>query len=258
MTNDGSTLRGQRYRLIIQLERLLDGPATYLAFVFAAALAVELIVTAQGEQPAPLLGWLQDAIWIFFILHFVLAMLIAPDRLLYVRRHWLTVLSLAVPFLRVIRVFRVVTALRAIRLIRVFSGINRTANSLLTALSWNQLGLAIGLSLTVIFLGSAGVYAFEAEDPVSPIRSYAEAVWWAAATLSTGGAASEPVTLGGRVIALFVMIAGLVLFGYVAGLLGALLFERRRQRQRADGRVATEDVRRVDQSARKRLTPPGT
>lgn len=35
------------------------------------------------------------------------------------------------------------------------------------------------------------------------------------------------MTLGGRLVALALMLAGLVLLGYVAGVLATLLFERR-------------------------------
>ena len=41
------------------------------------------------------------------------------------------------------------------------------------------------------------------------------------------GAQSEPVTLGGRIVALLIMLGGLVLLGYVAGVLAAVLFGKR-------------------------------
>jgi voltage-gated potassium channel len=68
---------------------------------------------------------------------------------------------------------------------------------------------------------------FEVDAPESRITDYGEALWWAAATITTVGAATEPVTLGGRIVALALMLAGLVLLGYVAGLLTAILFKRR-------------------------------
>lgn len=235
MTNTHTVLKRQRYRLVAQVERLLDAPATYLAFVFAAALVVELVMTAQGHAPPVVLDWLQLGIWAFFLLHFALGMIIAPARLSYLRHHWLTALSLLVPFLRVIRIVRVVRILRAASIVRLFGAMNRTTASLRRALAWNALGMATGLAVSTAFLSSAGIYLFEADAPRSPIHSYAEALWWAAATLTTVGAASEPVTLGGRVLALVVMLAGLVLFGYVAGLLGALLFTRREASAQSKG-----------------------
>ncbi len=68
---------------------------------------------------------------------------------------------------------------------------------------------------------------FEADAPNSQITDYAEALWWTSATLTTVGATSEPVTLGGRIVALLIMLGGLVLLGYVAGVLAALLFGKR-------------------------------
>lgn len=221
-------VRRQRHRLVVQIERLLDPPATYLAFVFAAALAIELVLTAQGEPVPPVLGWLQLAIWGFFLVHFALGFTIAPDRLRYLRRSWLTVLSLAVPFLRIIRILRIVAVLRAARLLRLFGAMNRTAASMRRAFAWNGAGMAAGLASTVLFLGASGIYLFESEDNASPIATFADALWWSAATLTSVGAQTEPVTVGGRVIALFVMISGLVLLGYVAGVLGTVLFSRRR------------------------------
>ncbi len=58
---------------------------------------------------------------------------------------------------------------------------------------------------------------FEVDAPDSRISDYGGALWWAAATITTVGAATEPVTLGGRLVALALMLAGLVLLGYVAG-----------------------------------------
>ncbi len=219
-------LRHQRYRLVERIDRLLEAPATYLAFVFAAALVVDLVLSAQHEAVPPLVTWLERGTWGFFVLHFVVEIVLAPDRLRYLRRHWITAVSLAVPFLRVIRIFRFVSLLRATNLVRVFGAMNRTTTSLQLALAWNGAGLAIGLAVSVTFLASAGIWMFEAGESGSPFRRYADAVWWVASTLTTVGGSEPPVTLGGRVIALFVMVSGLVLLGYVAGLLGALLFRR--------------------------------
>lgn len=244
-----SVTRRQRFRLVAELERLLDAPATYLAFVFAGALVLELVITAQGGEIPATLNVLQLAIWGLFALHFALGLAIAPDRLMYVRRHWLTALSLAVPFLRVIRIVRVVGLLRAATVVRLLAGLNRTATGLRRSLAWNGAGYATGLSLAVILLSSAGIYLFESESAASPIGSYSQALWWSASTLTTVGASFEPVTLGGRLIALFVMLAGLVLLGYIAGLLGAILFRRRAIREGARDHIGRPAEQREGRSA---------
>ena len=61
---------------------------------------------------------------------------IAPSKRHYLRTHWLTVLSLALPALRVIRVFAALRVLRAARvvrsvgLIRILTSVNRGLASL--------------------------------------------------------------------------------------------------------------------------------
>lgn len=209
------------------IERMLDGPTTYLALVFAIALAAEIVLVAQGLSIPPTLTWLQLAIWAVFIVHFLLGIAISPDRGRYLRRNWLTALSLIVPFLRAFRALRVVRVLRATNSLRVAAGFNRAARSLQASLAWTRAGYAAGLSLTAVLLGSAALLMFEAEASRSQITDYGEALWWAAATLTTVGAASEPVTIGGRLVALVLMLGGLVLLGYIAGVLAAVLFGKR-------------------------------
>ena len=219
--------RAERYRLVAEIEAILDGPATYLAVVFVIALAVELVLGAQGLAVPQALVWLQLAIWVVFIIHFLLGITISPDRWQYLRTNWLTALSLLLPFLRAFRALRAVRVLRATNSLRAAAGFNRTARSLRGALAWSRAGYAAALAATAALLGSAALLMFEAEAPNSEITDYAEALWWASATLTTVGAASEPVTLGGRIVALLLMLGGLVLLGYVAGVLAAVLFDRR-------------------------------
>ena len=225
--DDSGMTRSERYRLVTEIEALLDGPTTYLALLFAALLVAEIVLTAQNMAVPAVLGWIQLAIWAVFVVHFLLGITISPDRGGYLRRNWLTALSLIVPFLRAFRVLRAIRILRATNSLRVLAGFNRTARSLRGALAWSRAGYAGALSLTAAFLGAAMLLMFEADAPNSQITDYAEALWWASATLTTVGASSEPVTLGGRIVALLIMLGGLVLLGYVAGVLAALLFGKR-------------------------------
>ena len=222
--DDRRRTRAERYRLVAEIERMLDGPTTYLAIVFAIVLAVELVLQAQEAAIPPVLGWIQLAIWGVFAVHFLLGITISPDRLRYLRRNWLTAVSLVIPFLRAFRALRAVRALRATNSVRVAAGFNRLARSLRGVLAWSRAGYAAALAATAALLGSAALLMFEAEAPNAEITDYGEALWWATATLTTVGAASEPVTVGGRIVALVLMFGGLVLLGYVAGVVAAVLF----------------------------------
>lgn len=226
----------ERIRFVGWLERLLDAPATFLAIVFVLALAAELILAAQGEPIPAVLAWMQTAIWIFFGIQFAVGFVVSPRRMRYLRRHWITAASLLLPFLRVLRVVRAAAALRAFRGVRALSAFNRAARSLADLVAWSRAGYPLALAGTMTVLGSATLFLFEADEPRSRIDTYGEALWWTLTTLTTVGAVNEPQSAGGRVVGLLIMLSGLVILGYVAGVVGALLFERRPGRSRPVGR----------------------
>jgi voltage-gated potassium channel len=91
----------------------MEVPLLVLGFVWLVLLVVEL---THGLDP--MLEALSTVIWIVFIAAFVVELALAPRKLAYVRSQWLTVLSLALPALRVLRVAR---ALRCLTM-RVYSG----------------------------------------------------------------------------------------------------------------------------------------
>lgn len=72
-----------------------------LSFVWLGLLVLDLV---QGLPPV--LQIVSNVIWGLFILDFLLALSIAPDKSEYLKRNWLTVLSLLLPALRILRVFR--------------------------------------------------------------------------------------------------------------------------------------------------------
>jgi voltage-gated potassium channel len=82
----------------------------FLAFAWLALLVVELV---WGESRSfEILG---TVIWMIFIFDFVVEFILAPRKTAYLRRNWLTVISLLVPALRIFRIFRVMRLLRLAR-----------------------------------------------------------------------------------------------------------------------------------------------
>ena len=217
----------ERRRLVERIEHLLDAPATFLAVVFVLALAAELVLTAQGEPVPSLLAWTQTTIWIIFGVQFAIGFVVSPERWRYLRRHWITAASLLLPFLRILRILRAAGVLRAFSGVRALTAFNRAARSLANLVAWSRAGYPLALAGVAAVLGSATLFLFESDHPRTQIDTYPEAVWWTLTTLTTVGASTEPQSLGGRIVGLLVMVSGLILLGYVAGVVGALLFDRR-------------------------------
>ncbi len=110
---------------------------------------------------------LSRTIWVVFIADFGTRLLIAPDKLLYLRRHWIVALSLALPalrlasVLRVGRLARVARSIRGVRLLRTLTSVNRAIASLRASMRRRGFGYVMAMTMVVTLGGAAGMYALE-------------------------------------------------------------------------------------------------
>lgn len=227
-------LNRERYELLQRLDDWLETPMLILAFAWLALLIGELV---WGESLAfEVIGTI---IWIIFILNFILEFILAPHKTVYLRRNWLTVISLLIPALRIFRIFRVVRLLRltrvgrSLRLFRVVSSLNRGMRALAANLQRRGFGYVIGLTLLVLFAGAAGMYAFENQSP-NGLTNYGEALWWTAMVLTTMGSQYWPQTFEGRVLCFFLALYAFAVFGYVTATLATFFVGRDAESEEAE------------------------
>lgn len=223
---DQEELDRERYELLQRLADWLETPMLILAFVWLALLVGELI---WGESLAfEIIG---TAIWVIFILNFVVEFILAPRKTAYLKSNWLTAISLLVPALRIFRIFRVVRLLRltrvgrGLRLFRVVSSLNRGMRALAANLQRRGFSYVLALTVLVVFAGAAGMYAFESEVP-GGLNNYGEALWWTAMVLTTMGSQYWPQTFEGRVLCFFLALYAFAVFGYVTATLATFFVGR--------------------------------
>lgn len=229
-----------RWRELHRLERWLDKPMLALAIVWLVLVVLELT-----SGLSPFMEGVGVAIWIAFIGDFILRLIIAPDRVRYVRANWLTAISLLVPALRIFRVFRALRVLRAaraargFRLVRVVGAVNRGMNRLGDAMQRKGFGYVVALTLLVTVLGAAGMYAFErdAGDPAG-ITDFPSALWWTAMIITTMGSGYWPVTPEGRILCVLLSLYSLGILGYLAAALAAYFVGRDEELAGYDGESA--------------------
>lgn len=223
---DAEVLKQERYELLQRLEDWLETPMLVLAFVWLVLLIVELI---QGESL--LFYYLGTIIWAVFILDFAVKLVLAPDKVDYLKGNWLTAISLLIPALRIFRAFRAFGLLRlartgrGLRLVRVVGSLNRGMKALGASLSRRGFGYVIALTMLVTFAGAAGMYAFESEAPGGP-HSYGESLWWTAMIMTTMGSQYWPQTPEGRVLCVFLALYAFGIFGYVTAALATFFVGR--------------------------------
>ncbi|GAA4306136.1 hypothetical protein GCM10023183_21020 [Nibribacter koreensis] len=197
-----------------------------LGFVWLVLLVVEFIWGLT-----PVLEMASVAIWILFVLDFLLRFTLAPDKMPFLKSNWLTAVSLLVPALRVfritrfLRVFRTVRAVRGIRLVRVLSSLNRGMKSLGATMNRRGFGYMLALSLAVLLAGAAGMYAFEKDQP-NGFDSYSEALWWTAMLLISLGSEYWPQSAEGRALCFLLALYGFAVLGYFTALLASFFLDR--------------------------------
>jgi voltage-gated potassium channel len=223
---DAEELKRERYELLQRLDDWLETPMLVLAFVWLVLLVVELI---KGESL--LFYSLGMIIWAVFILDFAVKLVLAPDRIAYLKGNWLTAISLLIPALRIFRVFRALRLLRlastgrGLRLVRVVSSLNRGMRALGASLGRRGFGYVLALTVLVTFAGAAGMYALENEAPGGP-HSYGESLWWTAMIMTTMGSQYWPQTVEGRVLCVFLALYAVGIFGYVTAALATFFVGR--------------------------------
>jgi voltage-gated potassium channel len=212
----------ERTKLLTSLERLLEGPMIFLGFVWLILLVVELIWGLSKT-----LEFFSLVIWVVFIGDFIIKFILAPVKSVFLKKQWLTAISLLIPALRVFRIFRfvrLIRGLRGIRLVRVVSSVNRSMKSLAATMRRRAFGYVFLLAVVVTFTGAAGMYALEKPGP--GFDTYGMALWWTAMRVITAGSEYYPLTPEGRGLAFLIAIFGYAIFGYVTATLASFFVGR--------------------------------
>jgi len=204
-------LTNERNKLLTSVEKVLEGPMIFLGFVWLILLVIELIWGLNKP-----LEYASLTIWIIFIIDFLIKFILAPVKVDFFKKNWLTAISLIIPALRVFRIFRFVRllrGLRGIRLVRIVSSLNRSMKSLGATMKRRAFGYVFMITLIVTFAGAAGMYALE--NPNAGFDSYGMALWWTAMRVITAGNEFNPATPEGRGLAFLIAVFGYTIFGYV-------------------------------------------
>lgn len=246
----------RRERLQERVTAWLDILLSVLAIVFVALIVIELAVAlpaAWGERVLDA----QLGIWAVFVAAFVFELAIAPDRVRYLRTHWLVGLSLLIPALRVfrvvnaLRVLRAGRAVRALQLARVSASVRRGAYALRNLVRVSQFGYVLLLTVLLTVTSAGATLAFERRADDASISNLGDALWWASAVVTTVNSPLEPVTLEGRLIAFVLRVFGLAVVGYLTARV-AVYFIGSQDAPRTDADGATsEELRALREEVRR-------
>lgn len=226
--SDAKELYRARWELLEHINALTDKFMTALAFAWLGLLVIDFT-----SGLTPMLQTISNAIWVLFIIDFVLEFVIAPQKGQYLRRNWLTALSLVLPALRILRIFRafrVLSATRAIRtvgLLRLVTSLNRGMRATAKTLGRRNVGFVVAFTIVVTFAGAAAMALFESPQSLQEagysdvvalnggLENYGEALWWTAMLMTTIGSDYWPQTAEGRILCWLLSIYAFAVFGYI-------------------------------------------
>lgn len=232
-----------------------------LAFTLAVLLAlVADTVFTLPKAVSELLHIVDTFACAVFFVDFCLRFSRAESKLLFMRWGWLDLIA-CVPNLEVLRWGRLVRVLRVIRLLRGL----RSVQKLLALLFQHRLrGGAASVALTTFLLvsfSSVGILICERPAEAN-IKTAEDAIWWSVTTFTTVGYGDKyPVTTEGRVLAMFLMVAGIGVFGGISGLAASFfLGSQDRPSSDAESLLARLDLlqARIDLLVQDRATASGS
>lgn len=141
---------------------------------------------------------------------FLVRIWLADERLTYAVKHWYDVLLITLPMLRPLRLLRLLALARIL---------NRSAASSLVGRVTTYVA---GVAIMAVGLGAVAILDAEAGAPDANIRTFGDALWWAATTVTTVGYGDRyPVTTSGRFIAVALMVVGIATVGAITASVAA-------------------------------------
>lgn len=207
--------------------RLTDGPLTVLALAMLPLLIVPLAATLPKSADQAIVA-ADYVIWALFALDYAIRLYLSPQRGRFVRTHIPDLIIVVVPFLRPLRVLRSARLLRLLRLTRLAALAAKALTNVRAILRSRGLNYVLLVAVALVFLAAALVVEFERGHEAASIESYPDALWWAVTTITTVGYGDAfPLSPAGRGVAVFLMVAGIAVFGVLTASIAAYFVEQK-------------------------------
>ena len=192
------------------MTKVLENALTLLALIYLAAFSYPAFVTEISNSTQIKLEIVQWVTWAIFALDLIIGLLTANDRKKYLKSHPLEILSVALPFLRPLRLLRVVS-FGALVIQKVAVG-KHLAITFKVFLFSVLIAYIAAVQITITERGVAG----------SNIKSFGDGLWWAVTTVTTVGYGDHfPTTTIGRFLAVGLMLVGISLMGVITASVAA-------------------------------------
>ena len=199
---------GSRELLLDRLERITEIPLMLLSLIMIPLLLGPFLWDMSKIEER--IFFLVDIlIWGLFVIDMVVKTVLSTNRLKYLKDHWLELIVVAVPWFRPLRVVRLV-----VYAAKSYRGVTRAGKP----------DFLLVYAVALIMICATLVTTFE-QGYGSSLVSFPQALWWSLVTITTVGygySDEVPVSSVGRVVAVFLMLGGLGIFGAITANLASI------------------------------------
>jgi len=211
-----------------------DTPLTALALGSLPILLLEFVSDRLNDNDRLLITIVNILVFLAFLVDYLVELSLAKERKNYVLREWTSLLIVfsqglallpALGALGSLRIFRALKPL--IFFIRIVSIGSAEAHELRRIIRTKAMSTALGVAGLVWITSAVAFTLVEEVGRGRRIDSFGDALWWSATTISTVGYGDVyPVTLIGRIIAVFTMIVGVSTFGVLTASIARILIRQ--------------------------------
>lgn len=209
-------------------------------FVLVAALLEALIPLSPGTRA--ILQYFDIGVCAVFLTDFFVRLATARSKVEFMKWGWIDFVS-SIPMLPMFRWGRLVRVVRIIRMLRAFRSTKTITRYLFRNRARGAFATVALVSLTLAVFASVAVLNFE-RGADSNIKTPADALWWSITTITTVGYGDRyPVTVEGRLVAVFLMVAGVGLFGTFTAFVASYFLEQEQEEGHNETAELREEIR---------------
>lgn len=199
--------------------RFFDIVIVVLSIYVLLALIIDSFLKLAPEV-SKLLYVIDDLICVLFLYDFFYRFIKAPSKLKFMKWGWIDLIS-SIPTFEYLRYGRLIRLIRLFRILRAFRSVKYLTSHIFKTRTRGTFSTVSLISFLMLIFGSISILQVETV-PESNIKTAGDAIWWSFVTITTVGYGDKfPVTGEGRVIAAFLMVTGVTLFGTFTGFIAA-------------------------------------
>ncbi len=229
----GAKPSGGRHDLVDRIEQITKLPMSIFGLAWLVLAIVVLSTDVNGSASTVAVASL-FVLWVIMLVEYLVRLVVTPDRRGYLKRRWVEPATVVVP---PFQSWHMVGIEKMSLLVR--EGELRVESILRHHSLFRVLIAAVG----TLFLGAWLVLLFEERAKGTNIHDYPDALWWAIVTVTTVGYGDRfPITEGGRVVAVILMLVGIGLIGVLTATVASVFIKEHTDANKEEFRKGHADL----------------